>query len=206
MIKVDQIGRSMVEMIGVLAIIGVLSVGAIAGYSKAMMKYKLNKQATQYNQILSAVYKYGNWGKTSGTMVPMLKSLNEIPKEMLTTSKEYIYDVFKNKIYITLNSYYQAPKLNIYLDLKETNDSMENCRNIFLILKEWHENMFVMESYGTLSGEGSKNLQAYGDEYCSTGRTCLVNLTLSKIDNMCRAQLGREFQFQIYTADYRKTK
>ena len=31
-------GRSMVEMLGVLAIIGVLSVGAIAGYSKAMMK------------------------------------------------------------------------------------------------------------------------------------------------------------------------
>ena len=30
-------GRSMVEMLGVLAIIGVLSVGAIAGYSKAMM-------------------------------------------------------------------------------------------------------------------------------------------------------------------------
>ena len=36
-------GRSMVEMLGVLAIIGVLSVGAIAGYSKAMFKYKLNK-------------------------------------------------------------------------------------------------------------------------------------------------------------------
>ncbi len=37
-------GRSMVEMLGVLAIIGVLSVGTIAGYSKAMMKYKLNRQ------------------------------------------------------------------------------------------------------------------------------------------------------------------
>ena len=33
----------MVEMLGVLAIIGVLSVGAIAGYSKAMFKYKMNK-------------------------------------------------------------------------------------------------------------------------------------------------------------------
>ena len=29
-------GRSMIEMLGVLAIIGVLSVGGIAGYSKAM--------------------------------------------------------------------------------------------------------------------------------------------------------------------------
>jgi Tfp pilus assembly protein PilE len=38
-----QSGRSMVEMLGVLAIIGVLSVGGIAGYSKAMHKHKLNK-------------------------------------------------------------------------------------------------------------------------------------------------------------------
>ena len=39
----QQCGRSMVEMLGVLAIIGVLSIGAIAGYSKAMFKYKMNK-------------------------------------------------------------------------------------------------------------------------------------------------------------------
>ena len=41
--KNTQSGRSMVEMLGVLAIIGVLSVGGIAGYSKAMFKYKLNQ-------------------------------------------------------------------------------------------------------------------------------------------------------------------
>ena len=40
----DPKGRCMVEMLGVLAIIGVLSVGAIAGYGKAMFKYKLNRQ------------------------------------------------------------------------------------------------------------------------------------------------------------------
>ncbi len=38
-----QRGRSMIEMLGVLAIIGVLSVGGVAGYSKAMMKWKINK-------------------------------------------------------------------------------------------------------------------------------------------------------------------
>lgn len=36
-------GRSMVEMLGVLAIIGVLSVGGIAGYSMAMNRYKANQ-------------------------------------------------------------------------------------------------------------------------------------------------------------------
>ena len=39
----QETGRSMVEMLGVLAIIGVLSVGGIAGYSKAMFKYKISK-------------------------------------------------------------------------------------------------------------------------------------------------------------------
>ena len=48
-------GRSMVEMLGVLAIIGVLSVGAIAGYSKAMFKYKLNKHTTQIGYILDYI-------------------------------------------------------------------------------------------------------------------------------------------------------
>ena len=55
-----QSGRSMVEMIGVLAIIGVLSVGAIAGYSKAMMKYKLNKQSEQLSTIINASIRYCN--------------------------------------------------------------------------------------------------------------------------------------------------
>ena len=38
-----ETGRSMVEMLGVLAIIGVLSVGGISGYSRAMSKYRANE-------------------------------------------------------------------------------------------------------------------------------------------------------------------
>ena len=48
-----QGGRSMIEMLGVLAIIAVLSVGGIAGYSKAMEKYKINKTLDQVTTILS---------------------------------------------------------------------------------------------------------------------------------------------------------
>ena len=50
--KHNQTGRSMVEMLGVLAIIGVLSVGGIAGYSKAMYKHKMNKMT----DIISKVF------------------------------------------------------------------------------------------------------------------------------------------------------
>ena len=43
MTKLNQeSGRSMVEMLGVLAIIGVLSIGGIAGYTMAMNRYRAN--------------------------------------------------------------------------------------------------------------------------------------------------------------------
>ncbi len=51
MTKSVQSGRSMIEMLGVLAIIGVLSVGGIAGYSKAMNKYRINKAIEQITLI-----------------------------------------------------------------------------------------------------------------------------------------------------------
>ena len=41
--KNNETGRSMVEMLGVLAIVGVLSAGALKGYSSAMFKYKMNQ-------------------------------------------------------------------------------------------------------------------------------------------------------------------
>ena len=54
----NQSGRSMVEMLGVLAIIGVLSIGGIAGYRYAMNKYRANEIINEIN--LAAVEISGN--------------------------------------------------------------------------------------------------------------------------------------------------
>ena len=43
MFKIQESGRSMVEMLGVLAIIGVLSVGGIYGYTVAMRSNRINE-------------------------------------------------------------------------------------------------------------------------------------------------------------------
>ena len=51
-----QFGRSMIEMLGVLAIIGVLSVGGLAGYRKAMRTIQLN-EARQYFTKVQMEYK-----------------------------------------------------------------------------------------------------------------------------------------------------
>lgn len=50
-----QYGRSMIEMLGVLAIIGVLSVGGLAGYSKAIEMWKINRQNSKSPNCLCNV-------------------------------------------------------------------------------------------------------------------------------------------------------
>lgn len=57
--KNNENGRSMIEMLGVLAIIGVLSVGGIAGYTKAMEKYRINRtieEVTHLSQNIRTFY------------------------------------------------------------------------------------------------------------------------------------------------------
>ena len=54
--KKSQSGRSMVEMLGVLAIIGVLSVGGIAGYSLSMRRHRANQIADIAAKYALTVY------------------------------------------------------------------------------------------------------------------------------------------------------
>ncbi len=54
--RTNESGRSMVEMLGVLAIIGVLSIGGIAGYSMAMNRYRANEALDMANKFAVVVY------------------------------------------------------------------------------------------------------------------------------------------------------
>ena len=71
--RIEQSGRSMVEMLGVLAIIGVLSVGGIAGYSKAMTKFKINKSMDQISMLVANIRTlFSGQRNYSGQSLPML--------------------------------------------------------------------------------------------------------------------------------------
>ena len=54
--KTNENGRSMIEMLGVLAIIGVLSVGGIYGYTVAMRKYKANEIAQTLSMLATLAH------------------------------------------------------------------------------------------------------------------------------------------------------
>ena len=56
--KKNESGRSMVEMLGVLAIIGVLSVGGIAGYSLSMRRHRANQVVDSMSKYAVIVYSH----------------------------------------------------------------------------------------------------------------------------------------------------
>ena len=54
--KKQESGRSMVEMLGVLAIIGVLSIGGIAGYTLSMRRFRVNNALDLVNKYALTTY------------------------------------------------------------------------------------------------------------------------------------------------------
>ena len=89
-----QSGRSMIEMLGVLAIIGVLSVGGIAGYSKAMMKYRINKTIDQVTQISQNVRTlYARYKQYRNLNERIAYKANLAPKEMFYMASRGVYDM-----------------------------------------------------------------------------------------------------------------
>ena len=52
----SEFGRSMVEMLGVLAIIGVLSIGGIAGYTLSMRRHRANQLLDSLNKYALVIY------------------------------------------------------------------------------------------------------------------------------------------------------
>ena len=83
--NVNQNGRSMVEMLGVLAIIGVLSAGGLAGYSKAMFKHKLNTTMDQITMLVTNIRTmYGTQGNYNNLAVDAA-GLGIIPAVMGST-------------------------------------------------------------------------------------------------------------------------
>lgn len=205
--KLAQAGRSMVEMLGVLAIIGVLSVGGIAGYSKAMTKYKLNKQSEQLNQVFNTAVRY--YGQirypesTGSTLITnIFVNMGEIPKEMVRTTTKtnnLIYDVFNNSVKISVygdkydngQSWNPVGSMIIQIGLSSGEDELnaQVCRNIINIAKENHHGLWYFE---TISGSGENRVQTtyWGDRFCS-GSSCITALTLTKIDAMCRGFVAK---------------
>ena len=101
--KINESGRSMIEMLGVLAIIGVLSVGGIAGYSKAMSKYRVNKTVDQISHIAAntrilfgSQTSYAALGASASAAKTIIDKAKLFPQEM--GSDGNYYNPFQGKV------------------------------------------------------------------------------------------------------------
>lgn len=85
--KKTQSGRSMVEMLGVLAIIGVLSVGGLAGYSMGMSRYRVNRTISDVQLLLTNVRTlYANQSTYNGLTADSLVTMG-----ILTSEKQNLF-------------------------------------------------------------------------------------------------------------------
>ena len=90
-------GRSMIEMLGVLAIIGVLSVGGIAGYSKAMNKFKTNKIADNVSMLVANIKTlYAQQNTYDGLENETAVSMGVVPDELVVKDSQGKYDHLTN--------------------------------------------------------------------------------------------------------------
>ena len=194
-------GRSMVEMLGVLAIIGVLSVGAIAGYSKAMMKYKLNKQAEGLTMLLANCIPLSKqlpakneWKKYSY----ILPKLNLLPDSISIIRSNNMKDILGNESYFYHTS--GENEWGIFYFVPESSFGKEICYNLIKTAKEFHADMYsIVRSKNRTDTYHGMGTLYYGDKYCNNSdKKCMRNMSINDIHTLCTDKGDSGEDFNVY--------
>ena len=132
-----QYGRSMIEMLGVLAIIGVLSVGGIAGYSKAMSKYRINKTADQVSQLAQNIRTLYSSQKNYGSLShDVIKKAHLAPEEMYeSTGSNSLINPFGGNVVVYAYEKYSDSDDNKAFIIHYSDIPQEAC--IELLTMDW---------------------------------------------------------------------
>ena len=133
---INQVGRSMIEMLGVLAIIGVLSVGGIAGYSKAMTKYRINKASDQISQLAQNIRTLYTSQKTYSTLSStVIQRAHLAPEEMYEgTGSSTLTNPFGGSVWVySSGKMYSGDNKAFYMYM--TSVPQEAC--IELLTQDW---------------------------------------------------------------------
>ena len=189
----NPLGRSMIEMLGVLAIIGVLSVGGIAGYSKAMEKWKVNKLIGEYTEFMFNAIEHADDIRkvpNGSGYADIMQSLNIIPTSWKYDNASNVHDRLNNRIQLWRGG--SDLVFEIYLlEEYEEKDSyslaeprVQLCRELFLnFVQPLSE--FVDYSYVWRRNAQTLNPLWYGNNYCGADKKCLKNVTLAEINAAC---------------------
>lgn len=203
------VGRSMIEMLGVLAIIAVLTTGGLAGYSKAIQIYKLNKYResliTLFSNFMLIKEEFiKNGANPNVNYMEIMEALNMVPKE---------FSVVKNCDWRNLIDMY-GHSVRFYYDKSNGNNnfsilySMSVDKTSFLICQAIVETSIAFSGdiwkiyRRPTSGDDYKFYVAYGNKHCVKNTLCLDTLTVNDIQELCYHYNGRDpskysYSFQV---------
>lgn len=198
--KFNELGRSMVEMLGVLAIIGVLSVGAISGYSKAMMKYKINKFTEQIYQLLITSINTASLftppapnpgGSSNYNLIPYYIKLGYIPNNMIRqNTSSQIYTNFGNTISFRYYNWNKYSYIEMALYLEPGNKNQ--CLAMFNMIKELKSELQRVNLYTTNVGDvgnvtGQFKYILAGDAFCGVeAYQCIKDKKIIDFERICQ--------------------
>ena len=202
-----EVGKSMIEMLGVLAIIGVLSVGGIAGYSKAMEKFKINKTIEQYSYLTAGLISNlnefkklncttdwkANWQKCG--LRDYVLAANLVPADwhgnsainQLIDSEGNMVNVFSRRGNLVLDFHLGGFSYNDKGTGITPYFPVKLCR---ALMSDLAQPLHSVVQYVWIYKSGATNPLFYGDNYCGEGQKCLNNLTLEEINNECHGCEG----------------
>ena len=92
MIKSEESGRTMLEMLGVLAIMGIITYGAIAGINYGMVSYRINQTYADVQEIVQGVQDLYSWSPeypASETDIMKAACNNDLFSGSCTTGNEF---------------------------------------------------------------------------------------------------------------------
>ena len=205
----NYFGRSMIEMLGVLAIIGVLSVGGIAGYSKAMEKFKVNKAIEEYSYLiygllehLDEIQKISQPTTDKYDITELIDALQLVPQTWIVqrssvSGVNYNY-LDPNQNWVSIFSRNNLLVFDIVIGGLTTDENqnfiaanfsanfcVELLNNIAYPLHSTLNRLYMYKSKG-----GDKLF--YGDNYCKNDLNCISSLTIAKMNEICSACTGTE--------------
>ena len=204
MMKQNQFGRSMIEMLGVLAIIGVLSVGGIAGYSKAMEKWKIDKTIAGYSYLTQGLLEHTDDIRALRTtssdgkihLYDTIQAMNLVP-EGWTVSNGLLLDTTGNWVSVFSRSSHLVYDISLGADSTKddarTSDTFSDklCREFFInFVQPLHASL----QYAYIFRNAHDSIAFYGDAYCGSMQNCLRTMTLSQVQSACNScMLGTDF-------------
>ena len=199
--NIGQFGRSMIEMLGVLAIIGVLSVGGIAGYSKAMEKFRHNRMIDEYKTLIMGLIEYRESIMNSIAGVSGDNSLYQIimAADLIPPTWEKVgisfTDTYGNLIYTYATNYSQTkyePHINMHIRLGgnqgekqigfDDNTCADLYSNLILPLVDTFQSARLERGH-----HFSESKTYYGNGKCGENRECISKLTPVDIYNICKS-------------------